>query len=474
MRDQDSLLNDSDSAADKSQQSVAERKIEYHQSPEARLRHSNSSDGYESDDGYESGDASETEYGTEIESLTSRSTSSLNSTDVTDDVDSDEDDDLTFQDALSEPYVEPRDSDAESDVFFDALTQLSVDDPPDTATTRTSHSELPKTETKAAAELGKQQPEKSSRTERLIATLLAWGLNKGRIRAKISTHSTRAIKAIKDRLKAYKEGLSTLTGDSAVTDRMRKEELKALQQAQKAAKASSKSEAVDYLKLVKALKQIYTGQKKYHEIKLESLSFGGGQYNLSDVELGVTQVELVESPNGNIHPKVTANIKGTLEIPLPGEKPLKVRLDMKDFQISLEGRLVLAANAWIGSYGIKKTLSQLQKIRHDSGSLFNLRHVGLQASSIAATLVDPSSGTLAAFIKRTGSTRGRAIDKVFVALGLPLDVKVDDLQIHVEKEGVQARRPLLAVKGLESHYKPPAVNRKEKNRENKALNPREK
>ncbi|MRI34401.1 hypothetical protein EOPP23_15535 [Endozoicomonas sp. OPT23] len=352
--------------------------------------------------------------------------------------------------------------------FVDALTELSSDDYAPESTPQASGSKEASSKKRIDPSTGQPAPagktlaraqsagsEKGSKTERAFAALLAWGLNRGKIRAKISTQSTRAVQTIKDQVKS-------LTKHSGRTKRIQsKEELRTLKAQKKAAKKSSKSEAVSYLKMLKAFKKIHAGTAQRHDMHLESLSLANGQYNLSNVDLGVTQVKLIPTDDGKIRPQITADINGILEIPLPGQAPLKVRLNMKDVQISLEGRLVPAANAWIGSYGLKDTLSQLQKIRGDSGGLFNLRHIGVKAGAIHATLLDPQPETLSAFRKRLGSTRGRAIDRLFVSLGLPLNIEVADLQVNVEHDS-QPASSLLKVRRLKSDYVPPKTGTRDK------------
>ncbi len=332
-----------------------------------------------------------------------------------------QEDNLEFHDALSEVYTEP-----------DTVQQDSIP----AAVPEPSSGQQP------------TSSKKSSRTERVFGALLAWGLNRGKVRSKFSTSSTQTIQNIKKQVKA-------LTKHAAKTERSNsQEELRDLKQAKKKAYKSSKNEAVDYLKLLKAFKSIHAGKEQRHEVRMDSLSLANGQYNLVDVKLGVTKVNLVESEDGSIRPQITADIEGILEIPLPGQDPLRIKLDMKDFQISLEGRMVPAANAWIGSYGAKETLSQLKKITKDSGSLFNLRHVGVKAESIHATLLDPHPDTFAAFNKRIRSTKGRAFDRLFVSLGLPLDIEVDDLRINI-KTGEQPTKRLFGITKFSSHYTPP-------------------
>ena len=71
-----------------------------------------------------------------------------------------------------------------------------------------------------------------------------------------------------------------------------------------------------------------------------------------------------------------------------------------------------------------------------------------------ATLVNPDPDTLAALATRMKSTRGRAIDKLFVSLGLPLDCSVGKLEIHADSKSTSVTPPLLAVKELSTHYNP--------------------
>ena len=170
--------------------------------------------------------------------------------------------------------------------------------------------------------------------------------------------------------------------ENARTRASQKLELKALKHQAKRAKQAHKHEAVGYVQLFSALKKLFSGEITQHQMHLDGLTLGNGKATLSDVDLTVTQVNLIDNPDGTTTPQITTNLTGELEIPLEGKPPLRVKLDMTGVQISLEGRMIPAANAWIGKYGPKRIWQQLQMIRKGKGKLFSLKHVGVQAEAI--------------------------------------------------------------------------------------------
>ena len=291
---------------------------------------------------------------------------------------------------------------------------------------------------------------KASYIERFFAILVTWGMDRSKVKNKVSTQTSKLHQFAKDKHRQYKALLKNFGKKDSPERAQSKLELKAIKQEEKSAEEAKTNEAVGYIKLFNALKKIFTGEIKHHQLHLDGLTLGNGKVSLSNVDLTVTQVNLIDNPDGSTTPQITANLNGEVELPLEGQLPLRIKLNMTGVQISLEGRMIPAANVWIGKYGPKRIWQQLQKIRTGKGKLFSLKHVDIKAESIKATLLNPDQNTMAGLITRMKSTRGRAIDKLFVSLGLPLDCNIDELEVKV----ASSQQPLVSVKGLVSHYSP--------------------
>ena len=302
----------------------------------------------------------------------------------------------------------------------------------------------------------------STRVQRFFAVFLAWGMERGKIKAKVSTNSSTILEHTKNKIREYKELLKSFRRHPDKPDKIQsKMELAALKKEKEKAEEARSHETVGYIQFFSALKKIFSGQMDQHQMHLDGLTLGGGKVSLNNVDLTTTQVDLIDGPDGTTTPQITANLTGELELPLEGKPPLKIKLNMTGVRISLEGRMIPAANAWIGKYGVKQIWRQVQKIRKGKGKLFSLRHVGVKAESIKATLVNPDSETLAELVTRMKSTRGRAIDKIFTSLGLPLDCEIGELEVHTSSTSNKPKPPLLTIKTLKTQYDPsdlPAPN----------------
>ena len=341
------------------------------------------------------------------------------------------------------PSVESRDEEEEE--FFDALDELPQDD-------------IDLDKTKALTEAATvSRLSKGSRIERTFAALLAWVIERGKVRAIVSTRAGSLFQYSRNKLKEYR---GFVRGPGKRPDKPDKKQarlsMRALERTAKEARKARNEEALGYLKLPLALRKIYSGKMARYDLHLAGLTLGDDPYSLSDVDIGITHVDLIEAPDGTITPEVTADIKGTLEIPLEGKPPLHLKLDMTGVKISLEGRLIPAANAWIGGFGPIQTVRELKKIKSAKGKLFSLKHVDIKARSIKVTLQNHDKETPAALVTKMESTRDKAIDLLFVSLGFPVAFKARELAIYTSDTVAKSDHPLVATKDLRIHYDPPS------------------
>ncbi len=290
---------------------------------------------------------------------------------------------------------------------------------------------------------------KGSYFEKFAALFVAWILDWSRIKAKVSLDAGNEHRETRDKLQGLRQQIRT---QPRLVRQESRAELKALRKEAARTRAKRNGEVVQYLELVKALKRINKGREESYNVHLDGLMFGDGKAFIKDVDLEVTGVELLKSPKGDQIPRITADLEGVLEIPLKGKPPLRLRLQMTGVKISMEGRLIPAASTYIGKSSPVEIIKAMHKIRKSKDGLFKLKHFGIEAESIRATMENVDPETLGALVARMKSTRGRAIDKLFVSLGLPVDFKAREFKLF---SSASEKSELFTADNLDVHYQSP-------------------
>ena len=347
------------------------------------------------------------------------------------------------------PLLTDEEEEDDDEVFEDALDYV-YQEPPATESLETVQAVESKEATPRA---------KGSLVERFFAALMVWAMDLAKVKSKLSLDAGAVVSNTKAKIADMRQQVKSAgKSGNRVSRQQSKQELAALKQDRAQAKAARNSEYMGYVKFLRALKQIYQKKIDRHNVHLSGMTLGDGRAALKDVDLSVSQVDLVEGHDGHSVPEITADINGILEIPFQDRPPLRVRLEMKDVKVAAEGRLLPIARALIISRrSIPNILRQLVGLKKSKGKLFALSRFGIEAGSIRATVENPDSETLAAIITRGRSNRGRAIDKIFTSLGLPLEFKTDELELMVATEADGATPdPLLTARKLHVHYHPPA------------------
>ncbi|WP_062262000.1 SEL1-like repeat protein [Endozoicomonas arenosclerae] len=290
---------------------------------------------------------------------------------------------------------------------------------------------------------------KSSFFERLLASVIIWVLDFKKVRAKVNFRRAAVVRQLNKRLKWVKKAIRNKPRKKTLDERrVLKRQLMQLRKEKKQARAARDSEIRSYLQLLRSLKALHKGEKQEHTVHLEGLVLEGGKATLRNVELRVHKVELVDSDTGETYPKITVDVKGSVDVNAPGQPPLKMDVEIKDMEASIQGRMVPGINAYIRGKGITGLFKALHRIRKQKGKFFQLSRAGVSVGKIKASLDELDPRTLIAIKGSSKTTVKEDISKMFSVLGHPFDLTVHEFE--VARKGVPA--PLARMEELKLAY----------------------
>ncbi|WP_422132812.1 hypothetical protein [Endozoicomonas sp. ALD040] len=334
-------------------------------------------------------------------------------------------------------HTAPQSLDSRHPRVVDAQPLIQIDDIP--ATSEAAFPALPKI--------------RSSVFERLLATVIIWVLDLKKVRSKVSFRRAAVVRQLNKQLKRVREAIHSKPLKKTLDERrILKKKQMLLRKQKKQARVARDNEIRSYLRLLRSFKAMHRGELKDHTVHLDELSLGGGKATLKHVELRVHKVELLDSDTGQTYPKITLDVKGSVNVDVPGQPPLKMDIKIKDMDVSIQGRVVAGINAYISGKGIAGFFRALHRIRRQKGTFFELNRTGVTIGKIKASLDEPDPAALFAFTGGLSIGVKESISKMFSLLEHPFDLMVHDLEIA--RKGLPL--PLSRMEGLKvaSELKP--------------------
>ena len=298
----------------------------------------------------------------------------------------------------------------------------------------------------------------SSLFERLLASVIIWVMDFKQVRAKVSFRKAAVVRQLNKRLKWVRKAIRNKPRKKTLEERrVLKRQLMRLHKEKKQARAARDYEIRSYLQLLRSLKALHKGTIPDHTVHLDGLVLQGGKATLRNVELRVRKVELVNSQTGEAYPKITVDIKGSVDVNAPGQPPLKLDIEVKDMEASIQGRMVPGINAYIRGKGMTGLIKAFHRIRKQKGKFFQLSRAGVAVGKVKASLDELDPRTLIAIKGSSRTTVKEDISRMFSVLGHPFDLTVHELE--VARKGVAA--PLARMEGLKVAYELKPVEQRE-------------
>lgn len=288
--------------------------------------------------------------------------------------------------------------------------------------------------------------------ERFVACIICLVMDRRPVQQKVVSYTAATAHALKSRLQLLTRVLrfkpAGLTREEKVHSRQLLKDLK--EEASEARRVST-DEVYNYIQLVKALKKINKDQVASHQIFVQGMHIAGGKASLENIDMTITGVKVVSSPGEQLSPRIQADLKGTLVVPVQGKPPMRIQVDVKGAQVTLEGRMMPFMNSFIQGNSVKNIFRNIHHVRKHSGEMFKLSRVGLQAEKVSARLDDVQAETLTRLIAHSEFSKGRLIERVMAGMNTPMDFRLDELEIFDSDH----QQPLVTMEGLNGQVRCP-------------------
>ena len=288
--------------------------------------------------------------------------------------------------------------------------------------------------------------------ERFVACIVCLVMDRRPIRQKVVSYSAATAHALKNRWQLLKKVVRMKTTGLTKEEKVRsKRLLKDLRREAKEARRASTDEVFDYIQLVKALKKINRGKLEKHKIFVPGIQIASGRASLENIDMTITGVEVDSCGDGQLSPRIKADLKGMLVVPVPGKPPMRIQMDVKGAEVTLEGRVMPFMNSFIQGSSVRDIVTNIHKVRKTSGEMFKLSKVGLKAAKVSATLEDVQPDTLALLAARSQFSKGRLIERVMAGMAMPMDFNIGEVEVF---DGSHTK-PMVTMEGLTGNVKCP-------------------
>lgn len=284
--------------------------------------------------------------------------------------------------------------------------------------------------------------------DHILALIVCVVMDMGVVRQQFVSYSSATAHAIKGQLqkvrKLLKLGRSKLTTEERVESRRL---VKNLRQDARDARKAKLDEVHNCIQLFKALKKLNQGKITNHRVHFSGMELVGGKASLENIDMNLTGVDVVSSTSGTLVPRIRADVKATLVMPVPGKEPTRVTVDVTGAELTLEGRAMPFLNSYLQGTSIKNLFSNIRRVRKNRKAMFQLSHLGISAEKASIRLDQMEPETISRLAARSIYGKHRLIEQLMADLKMPVDFHVGDLQVY---DG-DRKQPMVEVGDLSGH-----------------------
>ena len=271
---------------------------------------------------------------------------------------------------------------------------------------------------------------KSKFIDRILAVIVSVVLDMRVVKQKFVSYTSATAHTIKGQLQKVRQlmklGSNSLTKDEKAHSRRL---VKSLRKDVQSARQARMDEIHNCIQLFKALKKINRGKIASHQVHFPGMKLAGGKASLENVNMTIKGVDVVSSTSGALVPRIKADVKATLVVPVPGKAPLRVSVDVSGAEVTLEGRAMPFLNSYIQGNSVKNLFRNIRHIRQNKKAMFQMHHVGLSAEKISARLDDIDPGAISRIAARSIYGKRRLIERLMTNVKVPMDFHLGELEV---------------------------------------------